>query len=80
MADNALDAEKMNVNPGGKQSVIRDTVWAGKQQKMTFALGIPKGLRRVLEERGINTSSLTGPQMKKFCLTMMISRIKNPKL
>ena len=66
MADDALDAGKMNVNPGGKQPVMRDTVWAGKQQKMTFTLGIPKGLRRVLEERGINTSSLTGPQMKKI--------------
>ena len=28
MADDALDASRMNVNPGGKQPLMRDTVWA----------------------------------------------------
>lgn len=50
MADDALDASKMNVNPGGQQRIMRDTVWQGKVQKMTYSLGIPKGMRTVLQE------------------------------
>ena len=66
MAEDALDANKMNINPGGKQPVMHDTIWARRPQQPTFAIGIPKGLRCVLEERGINRSTLTGPQMKKI--------------
>lgn len=29
-ADTTLHVAKMNVNPGGKQKVVRDTIWAGK--------------------------------------------------
>jgi len=54
MPDDALDVNKMNVNPGGKQRVMRDGWWAGKPQKMNYSLGVPKGMRAVLEERGIN--------------------------
>ena len=43
MASDALDVLKMNVNPGGKQPKMRDTVWGGKPQKM--CLGIPKGMK-----------------------------------
>ena len=57
MADNALDASKMDVNPHGKQHKLRDTVW-GKVQKMCFELGVPKGTRRVLQERRIDTSHM----------------------
>lgn len=32
MADDALDVNKMNVNPGGKQTVMRDTVWQDRVQ------------------------------------------------
>ena len=51
MPDDALDVSKMNVNPGGKQRVMRDGMWNGKPQSMNFSLGVPKGMRRVLEER-----------------------------
>lgn len=50
MASDALDAAKMNVNPGGKQP---DTVWGGKPQKMCFNLGVPKGMKQVVELRPI---------------------------
>ena len=30
MADDALNADKMNVGPGGKQPVMKDTVWGGQ--------------------------------------------------
>ena len=31
---------------------------------MNFALGIPKGLRQVLQERGVNTRGMTVDQMR----------------
>ena len=49
--DNALNADHMNVNPGGKQPVMRDTIWNGKVQKMVLPDGRPKGMRMVLQER-----------------------------
>ena len=63
MADDALDANKMNVNPGVKQRQMRDTMWQGKVQKMNFQLGVPKGMRLVLQERGINTTGMGADQM-----------------
>ena len=38
-AEDALLAHKMNVNPGGKQPKMRDTVWNGKRQCMQFEEG-----------------------------------------
>ena len=63
-AQDTLETSKMNVNPGGKQKVMRDTVWAGKVQKMNYALGISKGMRVVLEERGVRTQTLNADQMR----------------
>ena len=48
MADNALDAAKMNVNPGGKQRKMRDTVWKDAVLKMNDSRGVPKAMARVL--------------------------------
>jgi hypothetical protein len=64
MAADALDVNSMNVKPGGKQAIMRDTVWAGRPQRMVFDDGVAKGMKQVLEERGINTQSLVGDQMK----------------
>ena len=36
MADDALDVNKMNVRPGGKQRLMHDTLWNGISQSMTF--------------------------------------------
>lgn len=66
MADDALDASKMNVNPGGKQRVMWDTVWLGRVQTMNYALGVPKGMRVILQERGVNTSRMVGDQMREM--------------
>ena len=65
MADDALDASKMNVKPGGKQPVMRDTVNAENVQ-MSFNLGVPKGMKAIVEERGINTQNLKGEQMREI--------------
>jgi transposase len=53
-AQDALDASKMNLNPGGKQPRMQDTYWNGKLQKMVLPNGSPKGLKLVLQERGVN--------------------------
>ena len=65
MPDDALDVSRMNVNPGGKQRVMRDGMWQGKPQKMVNSAGIPKGLRVVLEERGIDTRGMTAEKMRE---------------
>ena len=36
----------MNLKPGGKQCRMHDTMWNGKVQKMAFADGTPKDLRK----------------------------------
>lgn len=46
MTDDALDVNAMNVKPGGKQAIMRDTVWAGRPQRMVFESGVAKGSLR----------------------------------
>ena len=43
MADDSLDVNKMNVNPGGKQRKMRDGFWEGKVRKLTFQLEFQRG-------------------------------------
>lgn len=64
MADDALDASKMNVNPGGKQRKMRDSIWRGKVQSMNDRHGVPKGMRQVLRERHVDASGMTAEQMR----------------
>ena len=40
----------MNVGPGGKQPVMKDTVQNDVVQRMVDSNGIPKGMKRLLEE------------------------------
>ena len=60
----ALNTSSMNVNPGGKQPVQRSTEWNGEIQHMVLPDGTPKGLRLVLEERGVNTRGMNAERMK----------------
>lgn len=48
----------MNVNPGGSQSKMRDTIWGGRVQRMVNANGTPKGMRQVLIERGVDVQGM----------------------
>ena len=48
----------MNVKPGGKQPVMHDTVYNGKSQKMVLRDGTPKGMKLVLQERGVDVSGM----------------------
>ena len=66
MADNSLDVSKMNVGSGGKQRVMRDGHWGGEVQKMNYPNGVPKGLRVVLEFRGVNTKGMNADKMREI--------------
>ena len=68
MADNALDVNQMNVKPGGQQRIMRDTEYNGRVQRMyTVVRGqkVPKVMKAVLEERGINTAGKNVEWMRK---------------
>ena len=56
--DNALNASNMNVYPGGKQPALRDVLWEGSVQKMTLPDGTPKGMKMVLQERGVDVKGM----------------------
>jgi hypothetical protein len=70
VADDSLNAFKMNLNPGGKQPVMRNTIYNGKVQQMVLSNdypdeklhGKPKGMRIILQERG-----LWRPNLKASC-------------
>ncbi len=61
----ALNVEVMNVRDGGKQPFLRDTVWDGKVQQLITAAGVQKGMKTVLEERGINTRGMNAVMMRE---------------
>lgn len=62
--DDALNVNKMNVKPGGTQPKMRDTTWEGKRQRMVLPDGRPKGMKRVLEERGVDTENMKAADMR----------------
>jgi hypothetical protein len=70
VADDSLNAFTMNLKSGGKQPVMRDTIYNGRVQQMVFSSdypdeklsGKPKGMRIILQERGLWKSDL-----KTFC-------------
>ena len=43
---------------------MHDTIWGGKPQKLCFDDGVPKGMKQVLEERGIITRTLHTTDMR----------------
>ena len=68
MADDALDVNHMNVKPGGKQRIMCDTEYQGRVQKMyTLVRGenVAKGMKAVLEERGISIVGKNAEWMRK---------------
>ena len=50
-ADDALNAYKMNVKPGGKQPAMCNTIWRGREYSLVFNLGVLKGLLQKKRER-----------------------------
>ncbi|KJA19534.1 hypothetical protein HYPSUDRAFT_204573 [Hypholoma sublateritium FD-334 SS-4] len=86
----ALKAFEMNKSDGGKQRRQRDTVipdnnpaveHRGEVQKMTNPDGTPKGLQRVLDERGFQTRGLRAKctpvcpfESQNCCLARLLSQ------
>lgn len=55
-SEDALVASHMNVKPGGKQPAMHPgRLPNGQEQQMVNHAGVPKGLRQVLQERGVDT-------------------------
>ena len=54
----------VHVHPGGKQPVMRDTIWNGTVQRMGLEDGRPKGMKIVLEEQGIDTTYMNATGMR----------------
>lgn len=78
--DNALIAHKMNVSDGGKQPFLRDTMWDSKPHKMVTAEGKQKGMKTVLEERGINVKGLHKEDMIKILQEMRDFKFQKTKV
>ena len=55
----------MNVYPGGKQPALRDGLWEGKVQKMVLPDGTPKGMKMVLQERGVDVKGMNAEKMRE---------------
>ena len=67
MADDSLDVNHMNVKPGGKQRIMHDTAYNGRIQKMYITIRgekVAKGMKNVLEERGVSTTGRNGDWMR----------------
>ena len=79
-ADDALVAHRMNVSDGGKQPFLRDTIWDGKLQKLVTEEGIQKGLKSLLEERGVNTAKLKKDEMIKIVEEMRDFKFQKTKV
>ena len=60
-----LNPANMNVYSGGKQAIMRDTVWNGKVQKMVQYDGTAKGMKQVLQERGVDVKGLNAAKMRE---------------
>lgn len=56
----------MNVKNGGKQPYMKDTVWNGCVQTMVTAGGEQKGMKTVLEERGVNTNGMNADKLREL--------------
>ena len=62
--EDSLNVSRMNVESGGVQPKMHDTMWNGRVQKMVLPDGLPKGMKLVLEERGINTQRIKAKDMR----------------
>ena len=58
--------------------MMRDGFRNGKVPKMNYSLGNPKGMRVVLEERGIDKHQMVADHMReKFYAITQTSRMRN---
>ena len=55
----------MNVRQGGKQPILRSTVFNGVERIMAPFDGRPKGLKKVLQERGVDTTGMNADKLRE---------------
>src|SRR3954451_22366190 len=68
LADNTLNVTNMNLNPGEKQPIMRDSIFNGQIQSMVFSANHPdeklrekpKGMKIILQEYDLWKSGLKG--------------------
>ena len=77
--DDALNAERMNVRDGGKQPFMCDTVCDGEPQSMVTDDGVQKGMRTVLEERGVDTKGMNADKLRQELLQFQVNLYKKSK-
>ena len=65
IADNQLNVEKINVSSGWKQPVMRDTVWSGNVQHLVLDDGDTKGMKIVVEQRGVDTHGMNAEMVRE---------------
>ena len=70
----------MNVYPGGAQPKIRDAIWGGRVQKMVSLNGIPKGMKKVLIERGVNVTKMKAEEMREVLRGMADFKYEKAKV
>ena len=58
MAEDALNADKMNVSSGGKQPQMRDTIRGGDIQWMVDDNGVPKLVLEVEDTAGMRAKEM----------------------
>ena len=58
------NVNRMNVNVGGAQPRMCNTMWDDRAQRMVLSDGRPKGLRLILQERGIDTDRMKAQDMR----------------
>ena len=66
----SLHVVRMNVNPGGGQPAMRDTTYNGRVYKLVDSNGVPKGMRQVLIERGVDVRGMKAPDMRRVLREM----------
>ena len=79
-ANDALNVNRMNVNPGGAQPRLRDTIWNGRSQRMVLSDGTTKGMRQVLNERGVDTRGMKAADMRKALSEMTDFKYEKTKV
>ena len=52
----------------------------GREQKMVFDDGTPKGMKQVLLERGVNTTKMKAEQMREILQNMPDFKYEKPLL
>lgn len=78
--EDALNPERMNVRDGGKQPFMQDTEWNGEVQEMVTDDGLQKGMKTVLEERGVDTRGMNASKMRQQLMEFEVNLKKKKKL